>query len=197
MRAIFLDKDGTLVKNVPHNTDPARVRLCEGAVEGLRLLRRQGFHLFVVTNQPGVSLALFAEHALPPLFGHLSRLLLQYEIPVDGFYYCPHHPDGAVPGYAVSCNCRKPLPGMLLQAAAEHDIDLQASWMIGDILHDVECGRRAGCKAVLIDNGNETEWEWSTLRTPQLVASDLHAAAVMIGRFERLQPCAAPQGAAS
>jgi len=180
MRAAFIDKDGTLVDNVPYNIDPARVSLSKGAVTGLRLLRKHGFKLFVVTNQPGVARGYFPESDLMPLFDHIHRVLDLQDVALDGFYYCPHSPDGTVQQYAIDCSCRKPLPGMLLHAAKEHGIDLSASWMIGDILNDVECGRRAGCRTVLIDNGNETEWLWSQWRRPHLVAPDLHAAATMI-----------------
>lgn len=187
MRAAFIDKDGTLIDNVPYNTDPTRVRLSSGAVAGLRLLRQHGFRLFIVTNQPGVARGHFPESELRPLFAHLQRVLACQDVAPDGFYYCPHSPDGTVPRYAFDCDCRKPRPGMLLRAASEHGIDLPASWMIGDILNDVECGRRAGCRTVLIDNGNETEWQWSNLRRPHLVAPDLHAAAAMICRCDTTQ----------
>jgi histidinol phosphatase-like enzyme len=85
-----------------------------------------------------------------------------------------------VPEFAIACNCRKPEPGLLLRAAAEHNIDMQKSWFIGDILNDVEAGRRAGCKTILIDNGNETEWELSPQRAPHYTVDDLLAAAQVI-----------------
>ena len=136
--------------------------------------------LFIVSNQSGVARGLFTEAALGPVERRLNDLLAQYDVTLDGFYYCPHHPEGSVARYATSCTCRKPMPGMLLRAAVEHDIDLAHSWMIGDILNDVEAGTRAGCRTVLIDNGNETEWELSPLRIPDLSAPNLHAAATMI-----------------
>jgi histidinol-phosphate phosphatase family protein len=190
LRAVFLDKDGTLVDDVPYNVDPAKVRLAAGAVDGLRHLQQQGFRLFVVTNQSGVAHGRFDEAALMPLFAHIRALLAPHGIAIDDFYHCPHSTIGTVARYTLACSCRKPLPGMLLQAAAEHDIDLSASWMIGDILHDIECGRRAGCRTVLIDNGNETEWQWSDLRTPHLSAPDLRIAAAMIHRFDSCHPAA-------
>lgn len=180
MRAIFLDKDGTLVENVPYNVNPALIELSWQAGQGLQLLRQMGYALFVVTNQPGVAKGLFTEAALGPVEHRLAERLAQYGVTLDGFYYCPHSPDGTIGRYAISCTCRKPMPGMLLRAAYDHDIDLAQSWMIGDILHDVEAGRRAGCRTVLIDNGNETEWKLSPLRTPHLMAPDLYVAATMI-----------------
>ena len=87
-------------------------------------------------------------------------------------YYCPHYPDGKIQKYKIECDCRKPKPGLILQAAREHDIDLSNSWMIGDILNDVEAGNRAGCKTILLDNGNETEWIWNEIRTPAFIVNN-------------------------
>lgn len=184
MRAIFLDKDGTLVENVPYNVNPDLIELTWQAGQGLQLLRQMDYALFIVTNQPGVAKGLFTEGALGPVEHRLGERLAQYGVTLDGFYYCPHSPDAVVGRYAISCTCRKPMPGMLLRAAREHGIDLAQSWMIGDILHDIEAGRRAGCRTVLIDNGNETEWTLSPMRTPHLTASDLHAAAAMIASMD-------------
>jgi histidinol-phosphate phosphatase family protein len=185
MRAIFLDKDGTLIENVPYNVNPALIELSWHAGPALQMFRDMGFSLFVVTNQSGVAKGLFTECALEPVHHRLAERLAQYGVELDGFYYCPHSPDGAVSRYAISCTCRKPMPGMLLQAAREHGIDLARSWMVGDILHDVEAGRRAGCRTVLIDNGNETEWKMNELRKPDLVAPDLYVAAQLISAHER------------
>jgi D-glycero-D-manno-heptose 1,7-bisphosphate phosphatase len=184
MRAIFLDKDGTLVENVPYNVNPELIELTWQAGHGLQLLKQMGYVLYVVTNQPGVARGLFTEAALDLVEHRLAERLAQYGVMLDGFYYCPHSPDGVVSRYAISCTCRKPMPGMLLRAANEHGIDLPRSWMIGDILHDVEAGRRAGCRTVLIDNGNETEWKLSALRTPHLTAPNLYVAATMIAAMD-------------
>jgi len=184
-RAIFLDKDGTLVEDVPYNVNPELIELTWQAGQALQILQGLGFALIVVTNQSGVARGLFTEAALAPVHQRLSDLLAQYGVALSGFHYCPHHPEGVIGRYAVPCTCRKPMPGMLLRAASELDIDLSRSWMIGDILHDVEAGRRAGCQTVLIDNGNETEWKVSPLRTPHLSAPDLYTAATMIAAIER------------
>lgn len=180
MKAIFIDKDGTLLNNVPYNVDLQRMTLSKGAGEGLRLLARLDYLLLVVTNQSGIAKGYFDEAALQSVKRYLTELLNQDQVRLDGFYYCPHDPDGSVPRYALKCSCRKPMPGMLLQAAREHNIDLSRSWMIGDILHDIEAGCRAGCRTVLIDNGNETEWELSAQRTPDFIATDLYEAAIFI-----------------
>jgi ribonucleoside-diphosphate reductase alpha chain len=98
-------------------------------------------------------------------------------VPLAGFYYCPHHPHGSVPAYAVTCDCRKPRPGLILRAAREQGVDPARSWLVGDILDDVEAGRAAGCRTVLLDNGHETEWVLSPARRPDGVAADLAEAA--------------------
>jgi D-glycero-D-manno-heptose 1,7-bisphosphate phosphatase len=188
MRAIFLDKDGTLVEDVPYNVNPALLELTWHAVPGLQLFRQLGYALFVVTNQAGVAKGLFTESALQPVQARLTEQLAQYGVTLDGFYYCPHSPDGVVSRYAIPCTCRKPMPGMLHRAAREHGIDLSRSWMIGDILHDIEAGRRAGCNTLLIDNGNETEWQMTPQRTPHLKAADLYEAAQLIAAMENYRP---------
>jgi D,D-heptose 1,7-bisphosphate phosphatase len=180
MKAVFLDKDGTLVDDLPYNVEPRRITLSPGAGAALRLLSRLDYRLFVVTNQAGIAFGRFCEAAMEPVADRLRDLLFREQLTLDGLYYCPHHPDGSVPAYALDCHCRKPMPGLLLKAAHEHGIDLRSSWMIGDILHDVEAGNRAGCRTVLLDNGNETEWRLGPRRIPTRMAPDLYTAAVMI-----------------
>lgn len=186
-KAVFLDKDGTLVNDIPFNVDPQLLSLTQSAGEALRVLRQAGYLLLVVSNQPGVAKGYFGEAALLEVRSRLEQMLMQEQVQLHGFYYCPHDPAGAIAPYALSCRCRKPQPGMLLQAAQEHHIDLAASWMIGDILHDVEAGKRAGCRSILIDNGNETEWDTAGRRKPDFIFGDLLAAARMITRIDKLQ----------
>ena len=178
---VFLDKDGTLLKDVPYNVDPRQMVFEGGAVSGLRRLYAAGFRFVLVTNQSGVARGLFPERALLKVEAHL-RHMMRYEagVELDGFYYCPHHPEGSVPAYAVECACRKPQPGMLLTAARDLGINLSTAWMIGDILNDVEAGKRANCRTVLIDNGNETEWKPGANRSPDFVVTDMNAAADLI-----------------
>jgi D-glycero-D-manno-heptose 1,7-bisphosphate phosphatase len=180
MKAVFLDKAGTLVDDLPHDVGPAHIARCPGAGPALRLMARLGYRLFVVTNQPGIAFGRFAAAAMDAVSGRLRDLLLDEALALDGFYYCPHHPEGTVAPWAAECHCRKPLPGLLLKAAHDHGIDLRASWMVGDILHDVEAGNRAGCRTILIDNGSETEWRLGPRRVPTRMAHDLYTAAVLI-----------------
>lgn len=174
-KAVFIDKDGTLVRDIPFNTDLKRIVLEEFAVEGLQKLISGGYDLMIITNQPGISLGLIQMHELDAIRMKVTELLEHGNIPLSGFYYCPHS-GKEIP----SCNCRKPAPGLILRAAAEQQVNIKESWMIGDILNDVEAGNRAGCRTVLIDNGNETEWTRSVLREPDLMVKNLNEAAEAI-----------------
>jgi D,D-heptose 1,7-bisphosphate phosphatase len=184
MKAVFLDKDGTLVDGVPYNLDPGRIMLSSGAGAALRLLARLDYRLFVLSNQDGIAFGRVPESAMDAVSDRLQDLLFREQLQLEAFYYCPHHPDAIVAAYASDCPCRRPKPGLLLKAAQDHGIDLRASWMIGDLLHDVEAGNRAGCRTVLLDNGNETEWRLGPRRIPTRMAPDLYSAAVLIASHE-------------
>jgi histidinol-phosphate phosphatase family protein len=194
-RAVFIDKDGTLVENVPYNVDPALVRLTRGAGYGLELLARYGYRLFVVSNQSGIAHGYFPASALQAVEARIAELLAPANAALDGWYYCPHAPDAKVAQYALHCTCRKPRAGLLRRAAAEQRIDLTRSWLIGDILDDVQAGRRAGCKTVLIVNGNETQWRLKPERMPHRFATDLAQAARMIVAREPVAPNTEPSPA--
>lgn len=168
--AVFIDKDGTLVEDVPFNVDPAKLRFTPHALEALRLWQGAGYRLVIITNQPGLARGLFSQGAVDGIQRELTDQLALAGITLDGFFACPHHEQAA-------CACRKPQPGLLLEAARRLDIDLEASWMVGDILNDVEAGHRAGCRSVLLDVGNETEWLSGPLREPELCCVDLLEAA--------------------
>lgn len=157
--AVFLDKDGTLLDDVPYNVDPARMRLAAGARDALATFARMNVPVVVISNQSGVALGKFAEAALVDVERKLHALAAECGARLAGVYWCPHHPQGTVTRYACACDCRKPAPGMIQRAARELGLDLQRSWFVGDILDDIEAGHRAGCRAVLIDNGNETLWQ--------------------------------------
>lgn len=178
-RAVFVDMDGTLVENVPYNVDPDKVRFTPGAMEGLRRLATHGFRIVIVTNQPGLAYGMFTRAQLTQLQLALTEMMQREGVPLTDFYACTHAPRTAGP--VQGCLCRKPAPGLLRQAARAHSIDLTRSWMVGDILDDVEAGRRAGCRSILMDVGNETMWRMSPLRTPHhRVGSLLEAAQVIL-----------------
>lgn len=174
--AVFLDKDGTLVHDVPFNVDPSLIRLRDDAGTALALLQRRGYRLVLISNQPGLAHGFFAANALDRMWTALAEQLAGYGVALDAIYFCPHHPQGVEPRLARVCDCRKPQPGLLLQAAREHGLDVCRSWMIGDILDDVEAGHRAGCRSILLDVGSETEWRAGPEREPDFVARSLSEA---------------------
>ncbi len=179
-KAIFLDKDGTLVENVPYNVNPEKIKLTQKALVGLRILQNNGYRLIIVTNQSGVAFGKFQESDLIPVKRRISDLLEAGGVHLNGFYYCPHHPEGRIEKYAITCLCRKPGPGLLFQAAREQDINLADSWVIGDILNDMEAGRRVDSRTILLDNGNETEWKLTSIRRPHFTVKTLLEAAQLI-----------------
>jgi D-glycero-D-manno-heptose 1,7-bisphosphate phosphatase len=152
-RAVFLDRDGTLVEEVPYLHDPALVRLVPGAPAALRELAAAGFALVVVTNQAGVARGYYGEDAVERVHRRLGGLLAAVGVALDGIWYCPHHPDGAVAELATACRCRKPGPGMLEAAAAALSVDLGASYLIGNHASDVGAARAAGATPLFVTTG--------------------------------------------
>jgi len=179
--AVFLDRDGTLVEPRHYPSRPEDLHLFPGVAGELRSIQRDGYKLVVITNQSGLARGLFSELDLARMHQHLATTLREQGVDLDGIYYCPHHVDGVVPHLAIECDCRKPRPGLLRRAALDEDIDLERSWFIGDILDDVEAGRRAGCRTILVDLGTESP-PTSDLRTPEFVARDtVHALRIVRG----------------
>ncbi|HTN67102.1 MAG TPA: HAD-IIIA family hydrolase [Burkholderiaceae bacterium] len=184
--AVLLDKDGTLLENLPYNVDPQHMRLAPGAAAGLRQLATTGRRLVVISNQPGVAFGYFPETALGAVRDRLAQLFEQQGASLAGFFYCPHHPAGTLPRYAHACTCRKPHSGLLKRAARQFGFCLRHSWMVGDILDDIEAGRRVFCRTILVDCGNETEWRRTPRRIPDYIVGDLRMAARLIVR--EMQP---------
>lgn len=162
--AVFIDKDGTLLRDVPFNVDPARLSFQPGAAAALSALAQAGFALVVVTNQAGLASGRFSAAQFSRLRLALVQRLREQGVRLDAFIVCPHAPgaDGA-----PACACRKPAPGLFFSAARRRGIDLAASWMVGDILDDVEAGHRAGCRSLLFDSGGETLWRAGPGRSPE------------------------------
>ena len=149
-RGVFLDRDGVLIADVDHLIAPQQIRVLPRVPEALARLRAAGWRLIIATNQSVVARGWITEEQLAKIHHVLRDQLRAQGAEVDAVYYCPHHPEGRVPEYRRACACRKPNPGMLLQAAREWHLDLARSVIIGDALSDVEAGRRAGCRTVLI-----------------------------------------------
>lgn len=184
-RAVFLDRDGTLVRPRHYPSRPEDLILYGEAAPELRRLRSAGFRLVVVTNQSGIARGYFTRDDLQRMHDHLTRELASRSVYLDGIYACPHHLEGVIPELSVACDCRKPKPGMLLQAAADLQLDLGRSWLVGDILDDVEAGNRAGCRTVLVDLGTEP-FPTASNRRPSFVARSTRHALHIIATVEGL-----------
>ena len=160
-RAFFLDRDGTVNQYVGFLRHPDELELCSGAAEAIRMLNRRGYPVVIVTNQPVVARGEVTEEGLRRIHDRLETLLGREGAFVNGILYCPHHPDkgfaGEVPHLKIACDCRKPKPGLLLQAAERLHIELAASWMIGDDDRDMAAGRAAGCHTAAIGVGLDAE----------------------------------------
>ncbi|MGE3724682.1 MAG: D-glycero-beta-D-manno-heptose 1,7-bisphosphate 7-phosphatase [Candidatus Sericytochromatia bacterium] len=151
--AVFLDRDGTINQEVGYIRDLDNLTLIPGAAEAIRQLNQMGIPVVVVTNQSGVARGYYPESWMEQLHGRLKTLLAAEGAQLDGVYYCPHLPDGEVPEYSFDCDCRKPEPGMLEQAAKDLNLDLSHSFMIGDKATDIDVGLRVGCKTILLRSG--------------------------------------------
>jgi histidinol-phosphate phosphatase family protein len=170
--AIFVDRDDTLMVDVKYCDDPDRVQLMPGAAEGIKSLRNAGYKIVVITNQSGVGRGYFSLETLHRVNERLRSDLRKVGADYDALYYCPHTPEDG-------CDCRKPKPGLFLKAAQELAIDLASSFAIGDRDLDIEAGRAAGTKTVLVLNAHSRERVDSFVE-PDLVASDLLQAAGLI-----------------
>jgi D-glycero-D-manno-heptose 1,7-bisphosphate phosphatase len=184
-KVVFIDKDGTLIKDIPYNVNPQLISIQDGAALALREWKAFGYLIIVVSNQSGLARGYFTKRQLLMAVDKLKSLLMDEGATIDDFFFCPHHPDGVVQVYATECDCRKPSAGLLIEAAKKWGIDLRQSWMVGDILNDVEAGHRAGCKTILIDNGNETEWRLDSQRTPTFIVRSITEAAERILHEEK------------
>ncbi|WP_428943982.1 D-glycero-beta-D-manno-heptose 1,7-bisphosphate 7-phosphatase [Pantoea sp. FN060301] len=152
--AIFLDRDGTMNvdKGYVHEID--NFQFIDGAIDAMKELKEMGYALVMVTNQSGIARGLFTEDTFMQLTEWMDWSLADRDIDLDGIYFCPHHPDAVKEEYRQQCDCRKPQPGMLLQAQQELNIDMAASYMVGDKVDDILAGKAAGVgKNVLVRSG--------------------------------------------
>jgi len=186
-RAIFLDRDGTLNKDVGYPSDFSQIHVYPFSIEAIRDIHRLGFLAVVVTNQSGIGRGLIPKEALDDIHERLSGTFKRRMAPLDKIYYCPHHVRAAVPKYRRDCSCRKPKPGMGRKAAAELGLDLRKSYMIGDKVEDVRFGQAIGATSILVLTGfgrrSLAELRKST-RPPAHVARNLQTAVRWIARRE-------------
>lgn len=182
--AVFFDRDGTLTREVGYVNHVDRLELEEGVAQGLKALQAHGLKLVVVTNQAGAARGYFPASLIDIVNDRLQVLLRAEGVTLDGVYACPHHPDVGEPPLRQKCDCRKPQTGLLTRAAADLDIDLSRSYLVGDKLSDVQCAHNAGMQGLLVLTGygkGELTYFLHTLdRPPATVAGGLQDAAQWI-----------------
>ncbi len=152
-KAVFLDRDGTVVRYVERLLHPSQLRLLPGVSDAIRTLNRRGFLVILVSNQPVVARGLIEPAGVARIHDELIARLARRGAVIHAAYFCPHHPNADVKKYRVRCACRKPSPGLLLRAARKFDVDLKRSWMVGDSKIDVVAGKRAGVRTALVMTG--------------------------------------------
>ncbi len=176
-RALFMDRDGTVCREVGYVNHPSRLELLPRSAEAIRRAREAGLLCVLVTNQAGVARGYFTEDLIHLAHARLGDLLAAEGTALDAIYYCPHHPTAGTPPYRADCACRKPRPGMLLDAARDLGIDVPASYVVGDKISDVEMAHTQGARGILVRTGygrGEEEYgraAWAT--EPDAIADDL------------------------
>jgi D-glycero-D-manno-heptose 1,7-bisphosphate phosphatase len=158
MKTIFFDRDGVLIEDEHLLTDIEQVKIYPETYKAFNLLLNSDIKSFVVTNQPVVARGMATEEEVIIINKFINNKIFgRTGYKIDQFYYCPHHPNADIERYRVNCDCRKPKSGMLLKAAAEYNIDLNNSWMIGDRISDIIVGHNVGCKTILVETGKHLE----------------------------------------
>jgi len=175
---ILIDRDGTINVERHYLSHPEQLELLPGAAEGLRMLSEMGFGIVIITNQSGIARGYFAPEQLESIHQRLREMLEGEGISVAGIYFCPHGPDS-------DCECRKPMPGLAIQAATDHNIDLKRSFVIGDKSADIDLGKRVGAISILVETGYGKEH--AAKCQPDYVCANLADAARVIARLVSLQ----------
>jgi len=184
-KAIFLDRDDTLIEDPGFINHPDQVKLLDGVAEALIELKALGYKLIVASNQSGVARGILSEKTLGQIHDRLKQLLSESGVHLDGIYYCPYHPDGVVPKYRKDSDWRKPNPGMLLAAADEMNIDLSKSWLIGNMDRDIQAGLKAGCQTILINQSPHQKLTEPGQPNPDYKAVNMREAANIIKKYHR------------
>ena len=175
-KACFLDRDGVLVEEVNYLGSPEQVNIFPESIRALQLLKDNNYKVIVVTNQAGVARGFFTEDSISEVHKEIDRQLTKYKLNIDHYYYCPHHPDGTVKKYAIDCNCRKPMPGMILQAVKDYDIDISKSFLVGDKVSDLMAAENSGCSAILVETGHGKEHKKNALEKSFSVFANIEQA---------------------
>ena len=180
-KAIFLDRDGTLIKEKHYLHKPQDIELEDNCLEALETLKNAGYIFVVITNQAGIAKGIFTIEDHEKTKVHLLETLKGKGVEIEKYYFCPYHPEAVLPEYKLDSSDRKPNPGMLLQAINELDIDPKSSYMIGDKLIDIKAGQSLNIKSILVETGyGKKEKNSTNAITPDYIAKDLLAATKFI-----------------
>ncbi|RMD87679.1 MAG: HAD family hydrolase [Calditrichaeota bacterium] len=152
-KAVFLDRDGTIIEEMGYINHFSRIRILPGVVEAIQLFKEADYKIVVITNQAGVARGYFTEQRLKEMHAYMLELFKERKAEIDRLYYCPHHPEGKVKAYAKTCSCRKPNTGMIDQAVSDLNIDLQQSYIIGDRETDIQLAVRLKMKGIFLLTG--------------------------------------------
>ena len=184
--AVFLDRDGTILDELGYVTPASTIHVYPWSADSIRLLKRAGYAVVIITNQGGIGLGLYDHDFVKTTHDSLTKQFGDAGAEIDAWYYCPHHPEAVVEEYRVVCDCRKPAVGMLRDASRDLDLDLAASWVVGDQWRDVQLAHAAGCRSVLLRTGHgsaqEAAWP-KDVAPPTVTCDDLIAAvSAILGR---------------
>ncbi|MDD5382045.1 MAG: D-glycero-beta-D-manno-heptose 1,7-bisphosphate 7-phosphatase [Candidatus Margulisbacteria bacterium] len=172
-KAVFLDRDGTIVEDVGYLNTPEQIKFIPGSIAAIKKLNEAGYKVVVITNQAGVARGLVTEDMLQTIDKTLHKWILNGGAHLDGLYYCPHHPEHGVYPYKQVCECRKPHPGLIKRAARDLKIDLARSYMVGDKATDIEAGKRAEIKTVFVMSGRGREEKQNFKEKPDHITNNL------------------------
>ena len=173
--AVFLDRDGTIIEECGYLTRLDDLALFPWAIDSLRLLKRAGFLIVVITNQSAVARGMIDETFVHAVHAEIDRRLRGTGAAIDGYYYCPHLVDSKIDRFRQSCRCRKPAPGMIEQACRDLDLDPSRSFTVGDRWLDVACGKAAGTRTLLVRSGSEREEAPPDLRADAILSNLVEA----------------------
>jgi D-glycero-D-manno-heptose 1,7-bisphosphate phosphatase len=181
-KAVFLDRDGTILDELGYLTPSSTVVIYPWSADSIRLLKRAGYAVVMITNQGGIGLGLYDHDFVKATHDQLTKQFAEAGAEIDAWYYCPHHPEAVVEEYRVTCGCRKPEPGMLNDAARDLNLDLSKSWVVGDQWRDVQLAHVAGCRSVLLRTGHGARQEaaWPEDVAPPTSTCDNLIAAVSV-----------------
>lgn len=174
--AVFFDRDGTLIHEAHYLKELKDLKLYDNTAESIKKLNEKGIPVIMVSNQSGVARGYFDEENVKFLNKCMNEMLIKDDSCINGFYYCPHHPKGTVEEYAISCDCRKPLAGMINQALKDFpEIDIKKSYVVGDKECDIELARNSGCKSILVRTGHGSKVDEKEC-SPDFVANEIKQA---------------------